>query len=72
MSQTRSWGMRMSAVVPWLNKSPEALLGSFINTSGKQGSPMTVGASLLSPSLFLEYKQKELDTGECQHTQIYC
>lgn len=53
MSQTRSWGMRMSAVVLSLDRSPEALLDTLINTSEKQGSPMAVAASLLSPSLFV-------------------
>ncbi|PKU42625.1 hypothetical protein llap_7069 [Limosa lapponica baueri] len=53
MSQTRSRGRRMSAVVLWLDRSPDAWLGTLINTSGEQGSPVTAGLSLLSPSLFV-------------------
>ena len=53
MSQTSSWGTRMSAVVLWLDRSPEALLDAVINTLGKQSSPATVAASLLFLSLFV-------------------
>lgn len=53
MSQTRSQGTRMSAVVLSLAQSPGAVLDTLMNAWGKRGSPVTAAATLLSPPLFV-------------------
>lgn len=48
----------MSAVVLSLARSPEAVLDIPTNAWGKQGSPVTAAAALLSPVCFLSTNKK--------------